>query len=232
MRSAVKRYKSLLSAAFARYFPRTVAYLHAEREGGAQQKKPRPQARKGTATASKARRAKTTKATPRPTRQAIYGPGLIEVDDVQVRAMREQVGRAVSAGVISAPSDEQWAMILGHHPLTRIFAGAGSGKSTTLVLRVVFMLCHLGIDPGRLTVISFTNASCQQLREQLARVLNFWSYPFDAAQARQCVRTFHSTMGVQAKALLGGPAWFELLDDKVAARQELDNPLASASNAC
>lgn len=228
MRSAVKRYKSLLSAAFARYFPRTVAYLHAEREGGAQQKKPRPQARKGTATASKARRAKTTKATPRPTRQAIYGPGLIEVDDVQVRAMREQVGRAVSAGVISAPSDEQWAMILGHHPLTRIFAGAGSGKSTTLVLRVVFMLCHLGIDPGRLTVISFTNASCQQLREQLARVLNFWSYPFDAAQARQCVRTFHSTMGVQAKALLGGPAWFELLDDKVAARQELDNPLASA----
>ncbi|MGV8760065.1 UvrD-helicase domain-containing protein, partial [Pseudomonas aeruginosa] len=72
----------------------------------------------------------------------------------------------------------------GNHcqPLARIFAGAGSGKSTTLVLRVVFMLCHLGVEPQRLTVISFTNASCTQLREQLLRLLAHWQYPFDAAQ--------------------------------------------------
>ncbi len=137
--------------------------------------------------------------------------------------MRQRVAEAVAAGVVGAPSDEQWAMILGRQPLTRIFAGAGSGKSTTLVLRVVFMLCHLGIAPARLTVISFTNASCSELREQLTRVLAFWQFPFEAAQARQCVRTFHSAMGVLAKQLLGNPAWFEQLDDKVDG--EPDNPL-------
>ena len=100
--------------------------------------------------------------------------------------MREQVAQAATLGVVSPPSEEQWAMILCRQPLARIFAGAGSGKSTTLVLRVVFMLCHLGVEPQRLTVISFTNASCAQLREQLLRVLAHWQYPFDAAQARQC----------------------------------------------
>jgi superfamily I DNA/RNA helicase len=234
MLSAVERYKLLLSGALARYFPRTAAYLRAEREAGVPQKKPRARVKKGGATAGASKAGAGKKpARPRgkpgqPASTAIYGPALLAVDAAQVEAMRARVAQAVAAGVISAPSDEQWAMILGRHPLTRIFAGAGSGKSTTLVLRVVFMLCHLGIEPGRLTVISFTNASCAELREQLLRVLGFWQYPFDAAQARECVRTFHSAMGVLAKQALNSPRWFEQLDDPPGAPRELDNPLTSA----
>ncbi|MGV8842912.1 MAG: UvrD-helicase domain-containing protein [Pseudomonas sp.] len=164
----------------------------------------------------------------KPTSAPIYGPALLAVEAPQVKAMRERVAQAVTAGILSAPSPEQWAMILGRSPLTRIFAGAGSGKSTTLVLRVVFMFCHLNIAPGRVTVISFTNASCVQLREQLSKILAFWAYPFDAAQARQSVRTFHAAMGVLAKTALHNPRWFEQLDDPQAASRELDNPLTSA----
>ncbi|MDP3815027.1 ATP-dependent helicase [Pseudomonas sp.] len=258
MLSAVERYKRLISGALARYFPHTTAYLRAEREatvqkkvsgalfnvaqqrpagwppGMAGHKKPVVRSNKGAATARKTK-ASTAKQPAKPrakaaraTNQGIYGPGLMAVEAAQIQAMRAQVSQAVAAGVISAPSEEQWAMILGSHPLTRIFAGAGSGKSTTLVLRLVFMLCHLGIQPDRLTVISFTNASCAQLREQLLKVLVFFHYPFDAAQARQCVRTFHSAMGLMAKALLNNPRWFEQLDDKDAANRELDNPLTAA----
>jgi superfamily I DNA/RNA helicase len=90
------------------------------------------------------------------------------------------------------------------------------------------MLCHLGIEGERLTVISFTNASCAQLREQLLKLLGFWQYPFDAGKARQVVRTFHSAMAVLAKELLSNPQWFEQLDDKAGAATELDNPLTSA----
>ncbi len=234
MPSAVERYKQLLSGALARYFPRTTAYLRAEREAAAAQQKPRARQKKSAAPARKTKAGgakKSSKPRTQPAKtsnQAIYGPGLMAVDEAQVQAMRARVAEAVEAGVVSAPSDEQWAMILGNQPLTRIFAGAGSGKSTTLMLRVVFMLCHLGIEPQRLTVISFTNASCAQLREQLTKVLGFFQYPFDAAQARQCVRTFHSAMGVMAKAALNSPRWFEQLDDKQAASAELDNPLTSA----
>ncbi|WPP46534.1 DEAD/DEAH box helicase [Pseudomonas sp. AN-1] len=250
MLSAVKRYKLLLSGVLARYFPRTVAYLRAEREAALFHQAPAPRANKqGKASAGKtrpaakqpgARSAKTTKTTkttkadkadkPRaPARPrggaGIYGPALLAVEPAQVEAMRARVAEAVAAGVIRAPSDEQWAMILARQPATRIFAGAGSGKSTTLVLRVVFMLCHLGIPAERLAVISFTNASCAELREQLLRVLGFWQYPFNEAQARHCVRTFHSAMAQLARTQLCTPAWFEQLDDRAAATDEPDTPL-------
>lgn len=234
MLSAVKRYKLLLSGALARYFPRTTAYLRSESETALFHQRPNPLAKKAIATANKAKAARANKpvrprAKPRkPASEGIYGPVRMPVDAAQIQAMRERVANAVAAGVISQPSDEQWAMILSCTPVTRIFAGAGSGKSTTLVLRVVFMLCHMGIEPERLTVISFTNASCAQLREQLIKVLGFWQYPFDATKARQSVRTFHSAMGVLAKDVLNNPVWFEQLADKGASTTELDNPLTSA----
>jgi DNA helicase-4 len=230
MPSAVQRYKRRLAAALARYFPHTTAYLRAEREATAPLKKPGVRAKKPVAatkgqSAGAKQPAKPRRAGSASKVQGIYGPAMLAVDAAQSQGMREQVARAVTAGLLSAPSDEQWSMILSNHPLTRIFAGAGSGKSTTLVLRVVFMFCHLGIKPEQLTVISFTNASCAELREQLRKVLGFFNYPFDAAQARQSVRTFHSAMGNVAKSLLDNPRWFEQLDDQQAVGRELDNPL-------
>ncbi|MBX9755047.1 MAG: UvrD-helicase domain-containing protein, partial [Pseudomonadaceae bacterium] len=238
MLSAARRYKLLISGALARYFPRTTEYLRAEGKAALLHDQPRsrpskagaplPKSKAPSASASGTKkpakpRTKSTKAAS----TAIYGPALMTVDEAQIAAMRLRVSQAVSAGLISAPSDEQWAMILGRSPLTRVFAAAGSGKSTTLLLRVVFMLCHLGIEPAQLTVISFTNASCAQLREQLLKLLGFWQLPFDANQARQCVRTFHSAMGVLAKEALNNPRWFEQLSSN-GANSELDNPLTSS----
>ncbi|MGQ7956748.1 UvrD-helicase domain-containing protein [Pseudomonas sp. SP16.1] len=216
MLSAVSRYKKLLSSALARYFPHTTAYLRAEREA-AQPRQPARKTAKKKAAGGKAGSRK--KAADKPGPAGIYGAAKLKVDDAQVQAMRQRVAEAVSAGLIGAPSDEQWAMILCRAPLTRIFAGAGSGKSSTLVLRLVFMLCHLNLDPARLTVISFTNASCAELRERLQRLLEFWHYPHDT---RQCVRTFHSAMAALAKEELGNPRWFEQLDEP---GEEPDNPL-------
>ena len=253
MLSAVKRYKLLVSSALARCFPRTSAYVQSEEElilrrwpDGRKPSsgKPGKALAKPVKTVKSVKKVKSVKApqgrqaTAKPrvqTRKAkssaddgLYGPARMAVDTQQIEAMRLRVGRAVEAGVVRAPSDEQWRMILDDSPVTRIFAGAGSGKSTTLVLRVVFMLCHLNVPPERLTVISFTNASCAELRDQLVRVLGFWNVDFDPAHARQCVRTFHSAMAALAKVSLGKPQWFEQLDQKGASPSEPDNPLASA----
>ncbi|VXC74122.1 DNA helicase [Pseudomonas sp. 8Z] len=217
MLSAVVRYKQLLSNALARYFPRTTAYLRAEREAAQPRQPARKQARKKSTSGKKSTASKSAKSKPDPV--GIYPATRLKIADAQVQAMRERVAQAVSAGLIGAPSDEQWAMILCRAPLARIFAGAGSGKSSTLVLRVVFLLCHLDVDPQRLTVISFTNASCHELRERLQRLLAFWQYPHDA---RQCVRTFHAAMAALAKERLGNPRWFEQLDEPA---EEPDNPL-------
>jgi len=240
MLSAVKRYKSLVARVLQRCFPRTSAHLRDEDEllfrrwRTAQGKAPKAVKGQGKSkgkSKGKTKPAGTKRATEKPRKpavQGIYAAAQLKVEDAQVQAMRDRVRQAVAAGIISAPSEEQWAMILSRSPVTRIFAGAGSGKSTTLLLRVVFMLCHMGVEPGRLTVISFTNASCAQLREQLVRVLGFWQVPFDAQQARQCVRTFHSAMAQLAREVLGTAQWFEQLDDKAAAANEPDNPLATS----
>lgn len=220
MFSAVARYKQLLSSTLARYFPRTTAYLRAEREAALPIKPTRKSGRKKTT--SRKRSSSTRSASDKPGPSGIYPGTRFKLNEAQVQAMRDQVNRAVAAGLIGAPSDEQWAMILCRAPLSRIFAGAGSGKSSTLVLRVVFMLCHLGIDPQRLTVISFTNASCAELRERLERLLQFWGYSGDV---RQCIRTFHSAMAAVAREQLDNVRWFEQLDEP---GDEPDNPLAGA----
>lgn len=224
MLSAVKRYRALLSSTLARYFPRTTEYLRAEREAAAKLRQPQPRGKR-PASSGKARaggRKQKASDGPAPAPTGIYSSARLKISDAQIAAMRARVAEAVTAGLIGAPSDEQWAMILCRAPLARIFAGAGSGKSTTLLLRVVFMLCHLQIPAASLTVISFTNASCAELRGQLLRLLAFWQFPFDEAQARQCVRTFHSAMAQQAKALLGAPNWFEQLGG--GASEEPDAP--------
>lgn len=237
MLNAWKAYARRLSATLARCFPRTTAYLQAEREARQQAlaatppESRRPKARPAPVPVAPGRGRRASPETApaeKPARAAAKGPYAtpLAVDDTQVAAMRRRVAEAVAAGRLGAPSDEQWAMILSPAAATRVIAGAGSGKSTTLVLRVVFMLCHLGIDPQRLTVISFTNASCAQLRARLLDALAFWGYPFDAEAARRCVRTFHSAIAQQARALLGEARWFEQLDARDAG--EPDNPLAGA----
>ena len=111
MLSAVGRYKLLLSGALARYFPRTTAYLRAEREAGLPQQKPRSRTKKAGAAAGKSATGKgKAGAGKRPARPrgkpgglastAIYGPALLAVDAAQVEAMRARVAQAVAAGVI------------------------------------------------------------------------------------------------------------------------------------
>jgi DNA helicase-4 len=254
MLSSVKRYKARLGTALKRYFPRTAAYLQAEKEAagkgssGAVTKRrqagqrakagtnpggPKPgRSTKKPADGSLEKCAATARPqsprAPRKPTEAIYPAAPFALRAGQAQAMRDRVACAVAGGVIGAPSEEQWAMILTSQPLTRVFAGAGSGKSTTLVLRLVFMLCHLQIPLERVTVISFTNTSCAELRERLLRLLRFWQVPVDECVLRQSVRTFHSAMAPQARQLLGHPQWFEQLGGAPEGDDGADHALLSS----
>ena len=105
--------------------------------------------------------------------QSIYGPSRFAVTPQLIEQMRATVQRAAQKKIISMPTEDQWEMILSDHPATCVSAGAGSGKSTTLVLRVIFMLCYLKINPKELTVVSFTKKSCEELREKIVKVASY-----------------------------------------------------------
>jgi len=109
MPSAVQRYKRLLSAALARYFPHTTAYLRAEREAAVQLKKPAPRAKKAASKGQSAGAkppANPRRAASKPRSQGIYGPAMLTVEAAQAQAMREQVARAVTAIVVPKSSSE------------------------------------------------------------------------------------------------------------------------------
>ncbi|WP_191963666.1 UvrD-helicase domain-containing protein [Neisseria zalophi] len=134
--------------------------------------------------------------------ESIYGPDKFAVTEVLKQQMIKDTEKAIKAGLVSMPSESQWKMIFSDHPASSVVAGAGSGKSTTLVLRVVFMVCYLKIDINEIQLISFTRASCEELREKIKKVFSFevWRDVINLKedildkQLKRLVRTFHSAL--------------------------------------
>lgn len=131
----------------------------------------------------------------KPLEESLYGPKRFAITEEMKRLMASEVAAAKKEKIVGIPTDEQWSMIFSDHPATCVSAGAGSGKSTTLVLRVVFMVQHMGVPLDSITVISFTRASCAELRRKLAKVLGHWQgRDIEEDDLEQTVRTFHSLL--------------------------------------
>ncbi|VVE20095.1 UvrD-helicase domain-containing protein [Pandoraea terrigena] len=175
---------------------------------------------------------------PRPLESTVYGPHSFTFGaDVEAK-MRSEVAAAVREKKVPAPTEQQWSMIFAKHPATCVIAGAGSGKSTTLVLRVVFMLKHLRRQRDEITVVSFTRASCDELRETLMEVLPHWGIELDYSEAKRLVRTFHSMLFRVAKSAFPGVGFFENIRitklenkgniDRPDDEEDIDNPMSAA----
>lgn len=112
------------------------------------------------------------------------------------------------------PSDDQWKMILSTTPTTSVVAGAGSGKSTTMVLRLIVLYHYLKIDRANLTVVTFTRESKLDFAKKVREVFDLWGYEVTEKQSLEIVRTFHSRILSFAKSIdgLNDVKAFEFLD--------------------
>lgn len=84
------------------------------------------------------------------------------------------------------PTPEQLAIIA--HPLkrhARVLAVAGSGKTTTIVLRVAYLIKEMGVDPRGIRVFAYNALARDELRARIALLL-----PEKGDQPR--IDTFHS----------------------------------------
>src|SRR5208282_6227692 len=69
------------------------------------------------------------------------------------------------------PNSQQWEMIKARENNVCVWAGAGSGKTLSLIWRVVFLHVYLKIPLNEITVLSFTRKSVEEFREKLIDML-------------------------------------------------------------
>jgi len=101
------------------------------------------------------------------------------------------------------PSAAQWKMIFSDTPSTSVVAGAGAGKSTTLVLRILLLSHYLGFELHSMTVVTFTRESRKDFINKLIEIFTLWGQPLNLKQARELVRTFHSRILPMVRSLPG-----------------------------
>lgn len=101
------------------------------------------------------------------------------------------------------PSTAQWKMIFSDTPSTSVVAGAGAGKSTTLVLRILLLTHYLGFELDSMTVVTFTRESRKDFINKLIELFALWGRALSLRQARELVRTFHSRILPMVRSLAG-----------------------------
>lgn len=70
------------------------------------------------------------------------------------------------------PDDEQIAAISAVHGHIQVVARAGSGKTTTLVNRVLFLLKHCRIAPKEILILAFNRKAALEVRRRLSALID------------------------------------------------------------
>ena len=91
----------------------------------------------------------------------------------------------------------------------RIVAGAGSGKTRVLTYRISYLIGELGVNPGRILAIAFTNKAAQEMKDRALKIIP------DVGQFLH-ISTFHSFcarfLRIECSAI-GYPRSFSIFDE-------------------
>ena len=73
-------------------------------------------------------------------------------------------------------NDRQLEAVKATEGKVRIIAGAGSGKTRVLAYRYAYLVDVLGIDPGNILCLTFTNKAAAEMRNRINRLIDGGDY--------------------------------------------------------
>jgi len=123
------------------------------------------------------------------------------------RPVDEAVPRKLSIDYAATLNSQQLAAVTAGEGPSLVIAGAGSGKTRTLVYRVAYLI-DSGVDPSNILLLTFTRKSAQEMLERAGELI-------DARSQRVCGGTFHSVANLLLRRYgrsIGVEPGFTILD--------------------
>jgi uncharacterized protein (TIGR00375 family) len=92
-----------------------------------------------------------------------------------------------AAGIPYGLNEEQWEAVSSANRVIAVIAGPGTGKTKTLVSRIIYLIERYGVLPEQVTAVTFTNKAAQEMRTRLHK--HFQNKRF---VDKMSIGTFHS----------------------------------------
>ncbi|MEZ0348907.1 MAG: UvrD-helicase domain-containing protein [Thermus sp.] len=102
--------------------------------------------------------------------------------------------------LLSSLNEAQRQAVLHFQGPALVVAGAGSGKTRTVVHRVAYLIAHRGVYPTEILAVTFTNKAAEEMRERLKGMVRgageVWVSTFHAAALR-ILRVYGERVGLK-----------------------------------
>ncbi|GAA5335879.1 MULTISPECIES: ATP-dependent helicase [Thermus] len=102
--------------------------------------------------------------------------------------------------LLSSLNEAQRQAVLHFQGPALVVAGAGSGKTRTVVHRVAYLIAHRGVFPTEILAVTFTNKAAEEMRERLKGMVKgageVWVSTFHAAALR-ILRVYGERVGLK-----------------------------------